>query len=77
MTRDTFGANMARAGMPLGHLQTLLGHESITTTMIYARFDPAYGESFQYFDAFAQEMGRFDVPKVVPPTETADVERDA
>jgi hypothetical protein len=63
--------------VPLGHLQQLLGHEKVETTMIYARFAPAYGASFQYFDAFAQEMGKFDVPIIVPAPIKADVEGDA
>ncbi len=38
--RHTFGANLARAGVPLPVIQELLGHSSIQTTMIYVHFAP-------------------------------------
>jgi len=37
MTRHTFGSRYVEAGGELTHLQQIMGHESITTTQIYAR----------------------------------------
>jgi len=37
MTRHTFGCRYVEAGGELTHLQQIMGHESITTTQIYAR----------------------------------------
>lgn len=39
MLRHSFASKLANDGMPLNHLQMLLGHESIKTTQIYLHAD--------------------------------------
>jgi integrase len=39
--RHTFASELARRGVPLNAVQTLLGHSSITTTMRYAHVAPS------------------------------------
>jgi integrase len=38
--RHTFGVRMAAAGAPMRLVQAWMGHASVTTTEIYARFSP-------------------------------------
>lgn len=39
MLRHTFASQMANNGMPLNHLQTLMGHADIKTTQVYLHAD--------------------------------------
>ena len=43
--RHTFGTQTAAAGVPLRTLQAWMGHEDITTTMMYADYMPAGNEA--------------------------------
>lgn len=35
MLRHTFGAHLAKKGMPITHIQDLMGHEHIEITRLY------------------------------------------
>jgi integrase len=48
--RHTAAVLLAREGMPIPLIQQQLGHVRIETTMIYAKFHPAYGDVERYFD---------------------------
>ncbi len=39
---------MARAGIPLDLIQKQLGHSDIRQTMVYAQFNPEYGDYARY-----------------------------
>lgn len=51
--RNTFGTVCASAGVPLRTLQSWMGHESITTTEIYASFMPRQQDAAMVSAAFA------------------------
>jgi len=53
----TAAVALARSGMPLGLLQRQLGHEHITTTMLYAQFHPEYSETAKYFEQVGEHFG--------------------
>lgn len=55
--RHTFAVALARAGLPLPVLQRQLGHKTITTTMKYAEFHPAYNDAAVYFERVAESFG--------------------
>ncbi|MFH0944017.1 MAG: site-specific integrase [Planctomycetota bacterium] len=38
--RHAFGSQLAAAGVPLTHIQRLMGHKAIATTMRYAKHQP-------------------------------------
>jgi len=48
--RHTAAVLLAREGMPIPLIQQQLGHKRIETTMVYAKFHPAYGDVERYFD---------------------------
>ena len=43
--------------MPLPMLMRQLGHADISTTMIYAEFDPEYNDMERFFDRVADRFG--------------------
>jgi integrase len=51
--RHTFGTRMAGAGAPMRDLQEWMGHRSISTTEIYADYEPQKGESGTVDNAFS------------------------
>jgi integrase len=51
--RHTFGTRMAGAGAPMRDLQEWMGHRSISTTEIYADYEPQKGGSGAVDDAFS------------------------
>lgn len=53
--RNTFGTVCASAGVPLRRLQQWMGHESITTTEIYASFMPRDRDAALVSSAFAAD----------------------
>jgi integrase len=59
--RHTFGTQTAAAGVPLTTLQEWMGHEHISTTMIYAHYVPGEHEADMLDAAFpdrAQQLAR-------------------
>ncbi len=46
--RHTAAVAMTRAGMPLDLIQKQLGHSDIRQTMVYAQFNPEYGDYARY-----------------------------
>jgi integrase len=51
--RHTFGTRMAGEGAPMRDLQEWMGHRSISTTEIYADYEPQKGGSDTVDDAFS------------------------
>jgi integrase len=51
--RHTFGTRMAGEGAPMRDLQEWMGHRSISTTEIYADYEPQKGGSGTVDDAFS------------------------
>ncbi len=51
--RHTFGTRMAGAGAPMRDLQEWMGHRNLSTTEIYADYEPQKGGSGTIDDAFS------------------------
>ncbi len=51
--RHTFAVTCARHGIPIATIQSWLGHEDISTTMIYAAFVPNHEDAAKVSAAFA------------------------
>ncbi|WP_345789030.1 tyrosine-type recombinase/integrase [Salsuginibacillus halophilus] len=48
--RHTFAAHLAEKGMPLVHIQDLLGHDTIGVTKVYARlYEEARKAKYDYY----------------------------
>lgn len=64
--RHTFGSDMARAGMSLPALMTLMGHSGIQTTMLYVALSPQ--DVWEEFQRVAKKIHR----EVTFPSEERD-----
>lgn len=59
LMRHTYGSRSAQAGVPIGVLQKLMGHKTITQTMRYAKYAPTN------FEDAAVALDKFKVAEIV------------
>lgn len=55
--RHTAAVQLARAGLPLDHLQKQLGHEKLDMTMRYANYHPDYTDVAEFFERAGDRLG--------------------
>ena len=53
MFRHTFGSHLAQRGVSLAKIREWMGHESITTTMVYAHLAPGYDPDIEKLEDMA------------------------
>jgi hypothetical protein len=60
---------MSRAGVPLDLIQQQLGHGRIEQTMVYAKFNPSYGDFSRFTTAVQEQVaGGTTTPHIAPHT---------
>jgi integrase len=67
--RHTAAVAMSRAGVPLDLIQQQLGHGRIEQTMVYAKFNPSYGDFSRFTTAVQEQVaGGTTTPHIAPHT---------